>query len=311
MLRERVAMNESFVLSVCIPTYNRGKFLENLLNSILENFKDLINNIEICVSDNCSDDNTAEICERYGRKIPNFVYSRNSSNLGFSKNLIKVTDIATAEYVAFIGDDDYFDNDPKKLVLSLQKWRALESPPTIVLMNTTKSSLTLDEVNGLSLNAYIDKCGLFHASFIGNLIVKKTDFMTFFKKNPRFYLSAYPHLAFFFAEIKSPQKVMYLNYEFCKYTTEQRGWQSMQPYYTAFDVSEILYTSEALAMLSPLRRIKLIWIFIKSYLRIVYNKSMLSGNKFKMSSENNEFNCQSCLVFSRKCILIAWGCYKR
>ncbi|MDR3150214.1 MAG: glycosyltransferase [Candidatus Peribacteria bacterium] len=69
-------------LSICIPTYNREKFLPDALNSILKQIND--NNkdkIEICISDNASEDNTKELINGFQKKsiIP-IIYHRNDIN---------------------------------------------------------------------------------------------------------------------------------------------------------------------------------------------------------------------------------------
>lgn len=94
------------LLSICIPTFNRANNLANCLNSIVisNNFTNL-DEIEVCVSDNCSSDNTRAIVESFKDKI-NIHYSRNEKNLGFAINSIKVISMASGKYSWLIGDDD-------------------------------------------------------------------------------------------------------------------------------------------------------------------------------------------------------------
>ncbi|HHC1975330.1 TPA: glycosyltransferase family 2 protein, partial [Salmonella enterica] len=50
------------LISFCIPTYNRKEYLEELLNSI--NNQEKFNlDIEICISDNASNDGTEEMID--------------------------------------------------------------------------------------------------------------------------------------------------------------------------------------------------------------------------------------------------------
>ena len=72
------------LLSICIPTYNRSEKLDNCLNSILisiQNVKE--RNFEICISDNCSSDNTEKIVKKY-KNIFEINYHKNNDNLGFA-----------------------------------------------------------------------------------------------------------------------------------------------------------------------------------------------------------------------------------
>jgi len=73
----------NIILSIAIPTYNRAEYLDKTLQSIVNQnaFKNT-NEVEIIVSDNCSDDNTTAIVatyiSKYGSKI---LYFRNEENL--------------------------------------------------------------------------------------------------------------------------------------------------------------------------------------------------------------------------------------
>ena len=67
------------LLSVCIPTYNRAKSLANCLNSIKIAQKFVCNTeVEVCISDNASDDNTKEIVQRFQKDIK-IKYLRNKN----------------------------------------------------------------------------------------------------------------------------------------------------------------------------------------------------------------------------------------
>ena len=58
-------MENSFrpLLSICIPTFNRGNILNDVLNNYVNN-PQFDNEVEIVISDNASTDITAEICMR-------------------------------------------------------------------------------------------------------------------------------------------------------------------------------------------------------------------------------------------------------
>ena len=54
------------LLSICIPTYNREKYLQDTLESIVSQdiFKNT-NDVDIVISDNASTDGTRELVEKY------------------------------------------------------------------------------------------------------------------------------------------------------------------------------------------------------------------------------------------------------
>ena len=51
-------------ISLCIPTYNRSMYLNNLLSSIVSN-KNYLRDVEICISDNNSSDETSNVIKSY------------------------------------------------------------------------------------------------------------------------------------------------------------------------------------------------------------------------------------------------------
>ena len=81
----------SYLLSICIPTFNRCEYLSESLNQLLpqiEPFKDVI---EILVSDNCSDDKTEEVVNCFiEKKSLNIIFNRNDRNIGADNNIDKI-----------------------------------------------------------------------------------------------------------------------------------------------------------------------------------------------------------------------------
>ena len=92
-------------LSICIPTYNRASHLANCLNSIILCNSQSEFNFEICVSDNCSGDETEAVVHHAQSNI-NIKYHRNHTNLGIPRNFLQVVSMADGEFIWLIGDDD-------------------------------------------------------------------------------------------------------------------------------------------------------------------------------------------------------------
>lgn len=96
---------EPFLLTICIPTYNRAAHLANCLNSIIlcnlqSDFK-----FQVCVSDNNSNDETENVI-RHAQSIIDIKYHRNACNLGVARNFLNVVSMADGDFVWLIGDDD-------------------------------------------------------------------------------------------------------------------------------------------------------------------------------------------------------------
>ena len=94
------------LLSICIPTFNRLSCLDNCLNSILISSKNVQNfDFEVCISDNCSEQNPIEIVNKYSKDL-NIKFNRNKKNLGVALNSIETLKISKGKYAWLIGNDD-------------------------------------------------------------------------------------------------------------------------------------------------------------------------------------------------------------
>ncbi len=94
-----------------IPVYNAEEYLEETINSII-NQSIGFNNIELILVDDFSTDNSKKIIEEYAETYNNivpFYSSKNHGNPGFGRNIgLKK---ATADYLMFMDNDDEIDKD--------------------------------------------------------------------------------------------------------------------------------------------------------------------------------------------------------
>ena len=117
-------MENKFLLSICIPTYNRANYLKNCLDSIFIQLDDekVKNLIEIVVSDNASQDNTFNLVKNYQSNFINLKYFRNQENIGMDDNVTNSVMKATGKYCWHIGDDDAIQNGSLSILIEvLQK----------------------------------------------------------------------------------------------------------------------------------------------------------------------------------------------
>jgi glycosyltransferase involved in cell wall biosynthesis len=110
-------------VSVCMISYNHGKFIAQAIESILSQEADFP--IELIIGDDCSKDNTFEICEAYARKDPRIKLLSREKNLGVMPNFSRTLQACTGKYVAVCEGDDYW-TDPHKLAVQVA---FLESHP--------------------------------------------------------------------------------------------------------------------------------------------------------------------------------------
>jgi glycosyltransferase involved in cell wall biosynthesis len=97
--------SERPLLSFAIPTYNRAKYLDQLLGVLLKQLQGE-SRVELIVSDNASTDNTSEVIEGYRQLGLDIRYLRNESNCGPDLNFIQCFEQSRGKYVWICGDDD-------------------------------------------------------------------------------------------------------------------------------------------------------------------------------------------------------------
>jgi len=91
-------------VSIGMPVRNGAKTIEKAINSILaQTFKDF----ELIISDNASDDETANICQRFANKDARIYYIRQIKNIGLYGNFNFLLGRATGKYFMFSASDDW------------------------------------------------------------------------------------------------------------------------------------------------------------------------------------------------------------
>ncbi len=118
-------------LSIGLPVYNGGDYLEKALLSILnQTFTDF----ELIISDNASTDNTQEICETYAARDPRIRYFRNPVNIGATQNWYRVFELSCAEYFASVAHDDIYHPEYMEKCITV-----LDRDPTVVVCHSKTS----------------------------------------------------------------------------------------------------------------------------------------------------------------------------
>ena len=104
----------NILLSVVIPVYNVEKYLQQCVDSIINQLTD---ECEIILVDDGSPDGSGEICDRYANKDSriNVIHQQNGG-LAAARNT--GLDYARGEYVAFVDSDDYLDGHCIAKILS-------------------------------------------------------------------------------------------------------------------------------------------------------------------------------------------------
>ncbi len=91
------------LLSICIPTYNFGKFIGQTLDSILPN---LTKGVEVVILDGGSTDDTRHVVAQRQHDFPQIKYHRQEFRGGIDKDIAKVISLARGEYCWLFSADD-------------------------------------------------------------------------------------------------------------------------------------------------------------------------------------------------------------
>ncbi len=111
-------MSAAVPITVGLPVYNREKYIETSLDSLLgQTFGDF----ELVISDNASTDRTDEICKDYAARDPRIRYYRNAENQGANRNFNRVFELARGKYLKWCTSDDYWAPDMLEKTLPIME----------------------------------------------------------------------------------------------------------------------------------------------------------------------------------------------
>jgi abequosyltransferase len=190
-------------LSICLATYNRGRFIGETLDSILPQ---LTPAVELLVVDGASPDNTEAVMSQYVRKYPAIRYFREQENSGVDGDYDKAVGYARGAYCWLMTDDDLLHPDAVALVLN-----ALADEPDLVAVNselkTVDMSLVLtdsiltqsgDEVYGKNdaEKFFVEVAN--YLSFIGGVVIKRQIWME--RERVPYYGTLFIHVGVIFQQ---------------------------------------------------------------------------------------------------------------
>ncbi|NUJ98140.1 glycosyltransferase family 2 protein [Candidatus Gracilibacteria bacterium] len=109
------------IITICIANYNKGPYIKECLDSIIK-FEN-IENIEIIIVDDCSNDNSKEIIKNWidNNKEIKIIFNENKENKGPGYTYNQTIKKSNGEFITFMDSDDFFilstlDEKRKKLL---------------------------------------------------------------------------------------------------------------------------------------------------------------------------------------------------
>jgi abequosyltransferase len=199
-------------LSICIATFNRGKFISETLDSII---KQLEPNVEIVVVDGASQDNTSKVMNKYVSQYPQIRYFQEAVNSGVDADFDKAVDYAKGEFCWLMTDDDLLMPDAIGKVLA-----SISDKNDLIIINSELRNLDLSIIydkNRLKIDSDINYCELdgesffkdtaSYLSFIGCVVVRKQFWLS--RDRESYYGTLFVHVGVIF-QTPSVQNVIVL-----------------------------------------------------------------------------------------------------
>lgn len=140
-------------VSVIVLTYNQENYITQCVDAILSQIVDF--SYEIIISDDCSQDNTTEICKKYQQKYPEKIrILLQEQNKGVARNYGDTLALARGKYISQIAGDDFWILTTK---LQLQKdYLDLHSQCGLCYTNIN----TCDEIGEVVQKRFLDTIDL-------------------------------------------------------------------------------------------------------------------------------------------------------
>jgi len=119
-------------VSVCVPTYNYGRFLPEAIDSILgQSFDDF----ELIIIDDCSQDDTREVLQRYAARDSRVIARVNERNIGMVHNWNACLQKSRGTYIKFVfGDDFLYSPDALRKMVD-----TLDGDPSVSLVGSARN----------------------------------------------------------------------------------------------------------------------------------------------------------------------------
>ena len=100
-------------ISIVIPSYNKAKFVEETLNSIIDQ---KYSNLEVIVQDGGSSDGSLEIIKRFAKRYPKVIRWESKKDKGQTDAINKGMRVASGEVIAYLNADDLYRKGALKKV---------------------------------------------------------------------------------------------------------------------------------------------------------------------------------------------------
>lgn len=165
-----------YTLSICIATFNRGSFIGETINSIIQQLSPAV---ELVIVDGASNDNTTDVVRRFNHE--NIFYYREASNSGVDKDYDKAVKYAQGQYCWLMTDDDILLPNAVNNVLN-----AIRPNSELIIVNSEVRNKDLTKIltsrqhnitankeyEKQNIDVFFEEC-CSYLSFIGSVVIRR------------------------------------------------------------------------------------------------------------------------------------------
>lgn len=222
------------LISICIPTFNRLKYLKKITSFLITEVSkyNLENIVEICISDNSSTDGSASYLKNLSADYSFIKYYSFNVNMGPDCNFVNAYSMGSGKYLWLLGDDEHLEKDGLVNLIHYLDYHS----PDIIWLNHSQFIYKENEVSYMNDKVQyakcVDKILLFDVGSVGgklkfvdsiqtgsksNLlfmsshIIRISHFKRCFDMNAQMYVGSYAvHLLLYLLALKQSSKAMVL-----------------------------------------------------------------------------------------------------
>ena len=157
------------LVSIIINCHNGAKFLEDCLNSV---YNQTYQNYEVIFYNNCSNDESEKIFNRYKREKDIYFISKNFLSLGEAR--FNAVNLASGDYISFIDVDDiWFKDKLERQISKMESEKSFLSFSNVLLKNENSKTLTSSKIkSNINFSDLITN----YQIYMPTVVIKKTNF---------------------------------------------------------------------------------------------------------------------------------------
>ena len=138
------------IVSFIVPVYNVGSYIEQCINSILNQSSD---NYEIILIDDGSKDNSGELCSRYAEEHNSIIFYQ-QKNQGVSVARNQGLSLAQGKWICFVDGDDWVEPE---LVSTIERINSNKYDIVFFAYNSVKNEKIENRINTVLNDTVLDK----------------------------------------------------------------------------------------------------------------------------------------------------------